>query len=106
MSTIDVTIACSGSSLEETVAALEHIAPRLRECRVRAEFLVLLAGGEAGLPDQAGGFPLREAPLERPTCGDALRAAVREARGDWLITLENPSPPDASLVFGFCHRRN
>ena len=27
MSTIDVTIACSGSSPEETVAALEYIAP-------------------------------------------------------------------------------
>ena len=53
-----------------------------------------------------GGIPVRLAHCERTTCGETLRTAVRETSGRWLLTLENPSPHDASLVFAFCQRRN
>lgn len=106
MSAVDVTIACSGSSPEDAVQALESIAPLVRECRANAEFLILTGSDGTHTPVEVGGFPVFTLHIEGNTCGDALRTAVREARGDWLITLENPSPHDASLVFAFCRRRN
>ncbi len=106
MSAIDVTIACSGAPVEEAVEALEGIAPLVRECHVTAEFLILTGSAATEPPTDIGGFAVRRVPLERNTCGDALRASVREANGAWLMTLENPSPHDASLVFAFCRRRN
>lgn len=106
MNAIDVTLACSGSFSEDRVATLEQIASRLQECGVTAEFLILAAGEGAPLPGQIGGFPLRDLSLARDCCGDALRAAAEAARGEWLITLDDPSPRDASLVFAFCHHRD
>lgn len=105
MSAVDVTIACLGSSPTEAVGALDGIARLVRECEVTAEFLIITAAKDVEIPETAGNFPVRRISPERDTAGDTLRAAVREARGEWLITLENPGPYVASLVFAFCHRR-
>ncbi|MEA3364869.1 MAG: methyltransferase domain-containing protein [Candidatus Hydrogenedentes bacterium] len=103
---VDVTIACSGSSPAKTVEAIESIARLVRECHVSAEFLIITATDGIEIPNEAGGFPVRRISLERDTAGDSLRAVVREAQGEWLITLHNPGPHDASLVYAFCHRRD
>lgn len=106
MNAVDVTIACRGLSPAQAVETLERMARLVREAHASAEFLIIAATEKLEVPNEAEGVPIRQVLLDCDSAGDALRAAVREARGEWLITLENPRPHDASLVFAFCRHRN
>jgi len=91
-------------------AVVAAIARSLRELSVQAEFLL----PEDPPADNVAGFPVRAVPGQERvrdarapvTCGGFLRAAQQTARGRWLITLEDPTEDDMSLVFAFWHRRH
>lgn len=103
---MDLTISLTGAT-PDAIPALEAMAALLKEYDAKVEFLFLgqwPAGSDA--PEQILGYPFVVAAASSSGYGDQLRAALAHARGRWLITLDYPSVDDASLVFGFWHRRD
>ncbi|MDX9972657.1 MAG: methyltransferase domain-containing protein [FCB group bacterium] len=102
---MDLTIALTGFDAATTVPALEAISELLDDYGVKLEFLALGPWPEPA-PESVSGHPFRVLEVDPSRYGDQLRAAQREARGRWLITLDAPTLEDAPLVFGFWYRRN
>ncbi len=91
---------------EEVRSTLESIAGLLHEAGATIEFLAVHAA--AGADDSfepVRGAAVRPVRAASNLYGGHLRAAVQAARGQWLVTLDHPTPDDAPLVFAFWHRR-
>jgi SAM-dependent methyltransferase len=95
---MDVSVALFDCTPEEARAAVDAITEVMAPTGARLEYL--LVG-----PDAVDSEGLRGVVSASDGYGDLLRAARDAARGRRLLTLDAPSPYDASLVFTFWHRR-
>jgi SAM-dependent methyltransferase len=85
---------------------MKAIVDVMRPNQVAIEFLVVGADVSDEPIEDVCGCLVRTVRSASPAYGDILRAMRDNAQGTWLITLDYPMLRDASLIFGFWHRRH
>jgi GT2 family glycosyltransferase len=81
--------------LETTLGALAELSGARHEAHGGAEIVVVddASDAPARLPDRAGDLPVRLIRLDEPRGAAARNDAVRVARGDWIVMLDDDSWP-------------
>lgn len=103
---MDLTITFTGYVPEDAVATMKAVTALLKDYRVLHEYILMGQEAPGDVPASVDGAPVRVAGASGDTYGAQLRLARDLARGKWLLTLDEPSEDDASLVFSFWHRRD
>lgn len=102
----DLSIGLSGCTCAGARPVMDAVARLMAPLGVSIDFLVISLDREDASPEPIEGCRVEKLKETSPALGDQLRAFRDASHSTWLITLEDPVPADASLVFGFWHRRN
>ena len=105
---IDVSVAIRASNYDACLPAIEAAADLFRPCGARIEFLVCLPAHSPSFsePRSMGGAAVRVCPLADGSYRTYFETARDASAGTWLVTLEEPTLRDASLLLAFWHKRH